>query len=128
MIINNKCEVDFRRYNSINSLLEFDSKLYTSRFIECESMINILTINSILVNIDIISGSYINGSTQPTIYSFFPEVSLGYKIIQNPDNLLYLPITADTIDSITIWLTDQNGNELNLRGENLSMRFRLREI
>ena len=32
MIINNNCEVDFRRYNSINSLLGFDSKLYTSGF------------------------------------------------------------------------------------------------
>ena len=90
-------------------------------------MVNILTINSILVNIDIISGSYVNGSTQPTIYSFFQNVSSGYKIIENPHNLLYLPITADTIHSITIWLTE-NGNELNLRGENLSMRFHLREI
>ena len=92
-------------------------------------MVNILTINSILlVNIDIISGSYVNGSTQPTIYSFFPDGSTGYKIIENPHNLLYLPITSDTIHSIRIWLIDQNGNELNLRGENLSMRFHLREI
>ena len=51
-------------------------------------MVNILTINSILVNIDIISGSYANGFTQPTIYSFFPDVSPGYKIIENPHNLL----------------------------------------
>ena len=80
-------------------------------------MINILTINSILVNIDIISD-----------YSFFPDVSPGYKIIENPPNLLYLQITAVAIHSITIWLTDQNGNELNLRGENLLMRFHLREI
>ena len=29
MIINNNCEVDFRRCNSINSLLGFDSKQYT---------------------------------------------------------------------------------------------------
>ena len=50
------------------------------------------------------------------------------KIIENPHNLLYLPITADTIHSITIWLTDQNGKELNSRGENLSMRCHLREI
>ena len=91
-------------------------------------MVNILTINSILVNIDIISGSYVDGFTQPTIYSFFPDVSPGYKIIENPRNLLYLPITSDTIHSITIWLADQNGNELNIRGENLSMRFHLREI
>ena len=91
-------------------------------------MVNILTINSILVNIDINSGSYVNDSTQPTIYSFFPDVSHGYKLIENPHNLLYLPITADTIHSITIWLTDQNENELNLRGENLSMRFHLRDL
>ena len=128
MIINNICEVDFRRYNSNNRLLGFDSKLYTSGFNESENMVNILTIHSILVNIDIISGTYVNGSTQLTIYSFFPDVSPGYKIMENPHNLLYLPITADTIYSITIWLTDQNGNELNLRGENLSMRFHLREI
>ena len=84
-------------------------------------MVNIRTINSILVNVDIISGSFVNGSTQPTIYSFFPNVSPRYKIIENPHNLLYLPITSDTIHSITIWLTDQNRNELNLRGEKLSM-------
>ena len=30
MIINNNYEVDFRLFNSINSLLGFDSKLYTS--------------------------------------------------------------------------------------------------
>ena len=118
MIINNNYEVDFKRYNSINSLPRFDSKLYTSGFNESENIVNILTINS---NIDIISGSYVNGSTKPTIYSFFPDVSPGYKIIENPHNLLYLPITADTIHGITIWLTDQNGKELNLRGENLSM-------
>ena len=102
MIINNNCEVDFRRYNFINSLPEFDSKLYTSGFNESENMVNIPTINSILINIHIISGSYVNGSTQPTIYSFLPDVSPGYKIIENPHNLLYLSITEDSIHSITI--------------------------
>ena len=67
-----------------------------------------------LVKIDTISVSYVNGSTQPIIYSFFPNISPRYNIIENPQNLLYLPITSDTIHSITIWLTDQNGNELNL--------------
>ena len=91
-------------------------------------MVKILTINSILVNIDITSGSCVDGSKQPPIYSFFPNVSSGYKTIENPHNLLYLSITADTIHCITVWHTDQDGNELNLRGENLSMRLHLREI
>ena len=64
----------------------------------------------------------------PQFTHSFPDISPGYTIIKNPHNLLYLPITVDTIHSITIWLTDQNGNELNLRGENLSMRFHLRDL
>ena len=75
MFLRNNYEVDFRKNNSINSLLGFCSKLYTSGFHESEDMVNILTNNSILVNSDIISGSYVNGFTQPTIYSFFPSVS-----------------------------------------------------
>ena len=86
MIIKDNYAVDFRRYNSTNSLLEFHGKLYTSEFNESENMVNILTINSILVNNDIITGSYVNGSTQPTI-------------IENPQNLLCLSITSDTIHS-----------------------------
>ena len=128
IILKNNYEVDFRRYKSINSLLGYHSKLYTSGFNESEDMVDILTIKSIQVNIGIISGSYVNGSTQPTSYSFFTNVSPGYKIIENLHNLLYLSITSHTIHSITISLTDQNGDELNLRGENLSMRFHLREI
>ena len=110
MVLKNNYEVAFRQGNSMNSHLGSHSKRYTSGFHESQNMVNILTINSILVNFDIISGSYVNGSTQPIIYSFFPDVSPGYSIIVNPHDLLYLPITSDTIHSITIWLTDQNGN------------------
>ena len=102
--------ITMKLISDINTLLGFHSKLYTSGFNESENMVNIFTINSILVNIDIIWGSYVNDSKQSTICSFFPDVSPGYKIIKNPHNLLYLPITADTIHSSTIWLTDQNGN------------------
>ena len=57
MFLKNNYEVDFRNDQSINSLRGFDSNLYTSGFHESENMLNILTINSILVNIDINSDS-----------------------------------------------------------------------
>ena len=88
MFLKNNYEVDFRKDKSINHLLGFHSNLYTSGFRESENMVNLLTINSILLHIDIISGSYVNGSTQHTIYSFFPDVSPWYKIIENPHNHL----------------------------------------
>ena len=123
MILKNNYEVDFGQDKTINSRLGFHSKLYTSIVNESENMENILTINSKLVIIDIISGSYVNGFTQPTIYSFFPDVSHGHKIIENSYNLPTLPITAYTIHTSTLWLIDENENELNLRGEKCQCDF-----
>ena len=62
-----------------------------------------------------------------TIYSFFPKVSPGYKIIESPVNLVYLPIKLDTIDRLTVSITDQDGHLLNLRNEKFTIRFPIRE-
>ena len=47
IIIKNKYQVDLSRYNFINSLLGFHSKLYTSGFNESKNIVNIFTIKSI---------------------------------------------------------------------------------
>jgi len=70
------------------------------------------------VNVDVIGGSYVNGKTQNTIYSFFPNVSPRYKIVENPRNLVYLPVILDKISKMETVVTDQSGKQLNLRGEN----------
>ena len=127
LILENGYQVDFTESNSLSSVLGFDNAIYISNFQESENVVNILNINSILVNIDIISGSYVNGYTQNTIYSFFPNVSPGYKIVETPVNLVYLPVTLASMHSLEVSLRDQNGKLLNLRGENLTMRFHIRE-
>ena len=48
MIINNNCEVDFRRYNSINSLLGFDNKLYTSGFTSLKILLIFLLSSAVI--------------------------------------------------------------------------------
>ena len=128
LILENNYQVDFRHPNSISRVLGFYNDIYTLGFQESENVVNILSINSLLVNLDIISGSYVNRSSQNTIYSFFPNVSPGYKIVESPINLVYLPITLDTIHSLETSITDQDGNQLNLRGETLTMRFHIRKV
>ena len=103
LIIEPGYQVDFNQQNNLSKVLGFTGKKYVEGFHESENVINILSINSILVNIDIKGGSYVNGTTKNTIYSFFPKVSPGYKIIESPDNLL------------------------NLRNEKLTVRFHIRE-
>jgi hypothetical protein len=128
LLLGGNYQVDFRANNSVASVLGFNSDIYTLEYQESENVVNILSINSLLVNVDIITGSYVNGSTQPTIYSFFPNISPGYNIIETPVNLVYLPVTLDTIHSLETSLTDQDGGLLNLRGEKLTMRFHIREV
>ena len=120
-------QVDFNHQNSLAKVLGFTGAKYRKGFHESENVVNILSIDSKLVNIDIISGSYVNGTTKNTIYSFFPKVSPGYKIIESPVNLVYLPITLDTIDSLAVSITDQDDHLLSLRNEKLTIRFHIRE-
>ena len=64
--------VDFNHQNSLAKVLGFTGAKYTEGFLESKkNVVKILSINSILINIDIISGSYVNGTTKNTIYSFF---------------------------------------------------------
>jgi len=121
-------QVDFRARNSISSVLGFRNQVYEEGIYKSQNVVNILSINYILVNVDVIGGSYENGRMQNTIYSFFPNVSLGYKIVENPRNLVYLPVILDKINKMETVVTDHNGKQLNLRGENLTIRYHLREI
>ena len=127
LILEKDYQEDFNHQNSLAKVLGFTGAKYTGGFHESENVVNILSINSILVNIDIISGSYVNETTKNTIYSFFPKVSSGYKIIESPVNLVYLPITLNTIDSLAVSITDQDDHLLNLRNEKLTMRFHIKE-
>ena len=125
--IYNGYQVYFNHQNSLAMVLGFTGVKYMEGFHKSENPANILRINSILVNIDIISGSYINGTTKNTIYSFFPRVSPRYKIIETPVNLVYLPITLNAINSLNVSITDQDDHPLNNRNKILTIRFHIRE-
>jgi hypothetical protein len=120
-------KVDFTTANSISTVLGFNKQVYGEGNNEAENIINISNVSCLRVTNDIISGSYANGTTENIIYQFFPDVGPGYKIIQEPMNLIYVPLTLSTISSMETKLTDQNGKLINLRGEELSIRFHVRE-
>ena len=127
LIIGQGYQVDFNQPNNLSKVLGFTGKKYIEGFHESEKPVNILSIDSIFVNIDIIEGSYVNGKTKNTIYSFFPDVGPGFKIIESPVNLVYLPILPYTIQNLNLSITDQDENLLNLRNEKLTVRLHIRE-
>ena len=113
-------KIDFSVPNSIGSVLGFTNEIIGNGY-ESLNIVNIIQVNSILVNLDIISGSYVNGSASPTIYSFYPNVSRGYKIIDRPSpSLVFYPVSRNEINSMRVWLTDQNNASIDLRGEQIT--------
>jgi len=64
--------------------------------VESENTVNILDISSILVSCDLTGNSYLNGDLSAVLYSFFPGVGVGHKIIQRPSQpLIYQLQNAD---------------------------------
>ena len=112
--------------STIRTTLGFNPQTPTSGYHDGENPVNILTVNTILVNCDIVSGSFLSGNQQPVVYPFFSDVSPSYKIIESPNNLVYLPISqAGNISRMRVWLTDQSGMQLNLRSDVVTIRLHI---
>ena len=123
-----KCEVSFDVPNSLASVLSFkQSIVYGVGRHACETLVNIVTVNSILVHCNIIHSSYMCGTQAPVAYNFFPNASPGQRILEAPHSLIYLPVTVDVISTLPVWLTDQHEELLDLCGEEVTIRFHLRE-
>ena len=126
MTISGAVQVDFNIPNSIRTVLGFDAKIYPKGRHLSEHTVNIMRVNSIFVHTNVIGSTYVNGSESPVIYSFFPDIPPGGKIIVEPRVLIYLPVSISVISRLTSWLTDQNNVPLNLRGEELTIKYHLR--
>ena len=88
--------------------------------------VRITKVTSILVDCNLVTGSYLNGVSGHILHQFAATTPPGYKIVEVPANVIYLPVNTKIIDNITVKLTDQDGNPLNLRGETVTIRLHLK--
>ena len=125
-VVGAKCKVSFDVPNSLASVLGFkqDIAYGVGRHVS-EKLVNIKSVNYILVHCNIIHSSYMRGQHAPVVYNFFLNAVPGQKILEAPHNLIYLPVTVDVISTLSVWLTDLE--HLDLHGEKLTIRFHLRE-
>lgn len=114
--------------NSILSVLGF--KLQTipqDKWIESQNAIQISKINVLRVECSIVSGAYVNGKLCHSIYEFpSNKVDVGYKIIEQPRNIIYLPIVPRRINNIQVSIVDQNGDLVDFNGETITCRIHIK--
>lgn len=118
--------IDFTQKNSIGSLLGFDGLLDPNEWHTSNIPVNITGVNAVRIECNITGGAYINNRPANTIHEFYPTVSAGYKIVEVPRNVIYLPVIARTIHSLHINIVDQNNLPVNFRGEVITVRIHIK--
>jgi hypothetical protein len=124
-----KCSqsIDFSQPNSIASLLGFNqSKLLANTPYYADNIVDIIKVNTIDIQSNISSGAYINGVPSHSLHMFAPKVAPGFKIIEAPHNIIYLPVDVTIVDKISLKICDQHGNLVNFRGEEITIRLHIR--
>lgn len=130
-----KCEImcsqpiDFTKPNSIGTLLGFGYEiLKPNRVHISQRPADILRVDVIRINCDIIKNSHLNAQPSLTIHQFSPTVPPGYKIVEVPNNVIYLPITVKSIHTIHLSIVDQENKLINFRGERITIRLHIKKV
>jgi len=119
--------IDFTRVNLIGRLLGFTPRVLEANVIHKSDLpVAILKINALRVECNITTGAYINEQKAHTIHEFFPTVLPGYKILEVPSQIIYLPIAVKSIDHIQLKIVDQDGELVNFRGETITIRLHIK--
>ena len=113
---------------SLATLLGFksDTTLEPNKVHSSPEPVDILRVNVIRVECNIVRGSYDNGAESHVLHEFYPLVEPGFKIVESPNPIIYLPLNVRQINNVTVTLKDQCGRLVNFRKETISVRLHLR--
>lgn len=117
----------FNKENTIGKLLGFNSKVLEPNINHYSDLpVNIFKVNLLRIESSIAVNTYMNNSKAHTLHEFPINVPPGYKIVEIPKNLIYLPVNSREISSLALRIIDQKGDLINFRGEEITIRIHLR--
>lgn len=128
-IIESSMPVNFEPDDSIRDILGFD-KVTLSAYEKHESNrpVNISKVSVMQVECNIATGSFKNGQPAHVLHEFYPHVPPGFKIIEVPTTIIYSEVNTRTINNVTVRIIDQNGEPIDFRGEEITLRLHLKAI
>lgn len=127
-----KCQfyIDFTQPGSVGSLLGFPSNttlLEPNTLHTSVTTVNIIKVNTINITCNIVQGAYRDGSNEHILHTFYPTVPPGFKIVEKPHNLIYLPLNTIHVSDIVLSVLDQDGDTVDFRGEVITLRLHIRQ-
>lgn len=85
-------------------------------------------IDTFTVRCDLIRNSYDNGGVSDILYSFQPTAPPSARLTVEPKHLFYSQVNKTIITGMTLKLTDQNNNKIDLQGEDIVYVLEIRRI
>ena len=116
-------------FNSkLNELLAFTDTNYIEGTHISEKPVMITTTDKVHLKCDCVDGSTVNGIREQILFSFNLSAPPGYKIIKEPNIILYKKINKTRLDSIQFFLEDNNHNPVDFNGETLTFTIQIIKI
>ena len=116
-------------FNSeLNNLLGFTKTRYSEGTHKSEKPVMITTTDKVHLKCDCVDGSIVNGIREQILFSFNFSAPPGYKIIKEPNIILYKKINKTRLDSIQFFLEDSNHNPVDFNGETLTFTIQIIKI
>ena len=116
-------------FNSkLNELLGFTDTNYIEGTHISEKPVMITTTDKVHLKCDCVDGSIVNGIREQILFSFNLSAPPGYKIIKEPNIILYKKINKTRLDSIQFFLEDINHNPVDFNSETLTFTIQIIKI
>ena len=103
---------DYKNYNKYNSQI----------------FVNLSSTNKIHLKCDVIDGSIQDGIRQPILFSFVLDKPSGYKVFCEPETIHYKKIIKSILNTITIYLEEDNNEEVNFNQETLTFSLQMVKV
>jgi hypothetical protein len=118
--------LDFNVENLMNKILGYTKRaLSPNTFTISDYYVDIFSINSIKIKINVINCNYENGNFYDNyIYQFPLNTPIGEKIVEKPATPIYLPLNTDVIRELYIDIVDQDDKPVDFG--NVIMQFHIK--
>ena len=93
-----------------------------------EKKLNLSAIDKIHLKCNCFDGSVQNGVRQPILFRFTLDKPSACRVFREPETLHYKKINKSVVNTITIYLEDDNHQEVDFNGETLTFTLQMIKI
>ena len=93
-----------------------------------QKIVNLSSTSKRHLKCDIIDGSIQDGVRQPILFSFILDKPSGYKVFCQSETIHYKKINKSVLNTVTIYLEDNNNKEVDFNGETMTFTLQMIKI